>query len=134
LGLSLRLSFSCYVFLFLLLLFFIVGSFGFRQRYQTRGRARNFLYFATPAYFEGGWLPNIPGTLPVKPITAAIHRYQTIGGWALEPGHAGGQSKLARRCIPAGSVYFFDHSIHVTKPVTEYGWQIGYGITLTGEW
>ncbi|HEY4036837.1 MAG TPA: type III-B CRISPR module-associated protein Cmr3 [Ktedonobacteraceae bacterium] len=96
--------------------------------------SRNFLYFATPAYFKGGWLPNIPDTLTVKPITAAINRYQTIGGWALEPGHAGGQSKLARRCIPAGSVYFFDHSIHVTKPVTEYGWQIGYGITLTGEW
>jgi len=94
----------------------------------------NLLYFATPAYFEGGWLPKIPESLPTKPITAAINRYQTIGGWALEPSHAGGQSKVARRCIPAGSIYFFNKKISVTQPVTEYGWQIGYGITFTGEW
>jgi CRISPR-associated protein Cmr3 len=94
----------------------------------------NLLYFATPAYFEDGWLPKIPDSLPAKPITAAINRYQTIGGWALKLGHAGGQSKTTRRCIPAGSVYFFDQSIPVTLPVTEYGWQIGYGITLTGVW
>ncbi len=94
----------------------------------------NLLYFATPAYFEDGWLPKIPDSLPVKPITAAINHYQTIGGWALKLGHAGGQSKTTRRCIPAGSVYFFDESIPVTLPVTEYGWQIGYGITLTGVW
>jgi CRISPR-associated protein Cmr3 len=94
----------------------------------------NLLYFATPAYFEDGWLPKIPSSLPAKPITAAINRYQTIGGWALKPDHAGGQSKTTRRCIPAGSVYFFDKHIHITQPVTEYGWQIGYGLTLTGEW
>ena len=94
----------------------------------------NLLYFTTPAYFEGGWLPKIPDSLPIKPITAAINHYQTIGGWALKLGHAGGQSKTTRRCIPAGSIYFFDQPIPVTLPVTEYGWQIGYGITLTGVW
>lgn len=92
----------------------------------------NLLYFATPAYFKGGWLPTTEGILPASPIAAAIERYQSIGGWQLIPGNAGGASKLTRRCIPAGSVYYFDGEISVSQPVTEYGWQIGYGLTYTG--
>ncbi len=90
------------------------------------------LYFATPAYFKNGWLP--PDIPSAKLITAAINGYQTIGGWLLSPESAGGASKLTRRCIRAGSVYYFDHSVEVTQPLTEYGWQIGYGITYTGEY
>jgi CRISPR-associated protein Cmr3 len=97
----------------------------------TSGRL---LYFATPAYFKNGWLPVTPDILPAEPITAAINGYQPIGGWLLNPGNAGGASKITRRCIPAGSVYFFDKSVTVTQPLTEYGWQIGYGIAYTGEW
>ena len=90
------------------------------------------LYFATPAYFKNGWLPATPDILPTEPITAALNRYQPIGGWLLNLGNAGGLSKITRRCIPAGSVYYFDKEISVTQPLTEYGWQIGYGIAYTG--
>lgn len=92
------------------------------------------LYFATPAYFKNGWLPAIPNILPVEPITAAMNRYQPIGGWLLNPGNAGGASKIIRRCIPAGSVYFLDIPVSVTQPLSEYGWQIGYGIAYIGEY
>lgn len=94
----------------------------------------NLVYFATPAYFKDGWLPKTPNILPAAPITAAISRYQPIGGWQLEPGNAGGSSKVTRRCVPAGSIYFFDKLVSVTQPLTEYGWQIGYGIAYTGEY
>ncbi len=92
------------------------------------------LYFATPAYFKNGWLPATLDFLPAEPITAAINRFQPIGGWLLNLGNAGGASKITRRCIPAGSVYYFDKPVSVTQPLTEYGWQIGYGIAYTGEY
>jgi len=94
----------------------------------------NLLYFATPTYFKNGWLPASPAILPAEPITASVNHYQPIGGWLLNPGNAGGASKLTRRCIPAGSVYYFDKHVSVEKPLTEYGWQIGYGIAYTGEY
>ncbi len=97
----------------------------------TAGRL---LYFAAPAYFKNGWLPATPDILPAEPVTAAMNRYQPIGGWLLTPGNAGGASKITRRCIPAGSVYFFDKEVSITQPLTEYGWQIGYGIAYTGEY
>jgi CRISPR-associated protein Cmr3 len=97
----------------------------------TSGRV---LYFATPAYFKNGWLPATPDFLPAEPITAAINRFQPIGGWLLNLGNAGGVSKITHRCIPAGSVYFFDRPVPVTHPLSEYGWQIGYGIAYTGEY
>src|SRR6266699_875563 len=73
------------------------------------------IYFATPTYFKGGWLPEASNILPTTPITAAISRYQSIGGWQLEPGHAGGSSKTTRRCVPAGSVYICDKPVSVTQ-------------------
>ena len=91
------------------------------------------LYFATPTYFKQGWLPEDTTLFPSQPLTAAINRYQPIGGWYLNLHNAGGGSKMMRRCVPAGSVYFFKE-ITVNRPLTEYGWQIGYGITFTGEW
>lgn len=97
----------------------------------TRG---NLLYFATPAYFHNGWLPASAHIIAAPPLTAAMNRYQSIGGWLLSPGNAGGASKISRRCIAAGSVYYFADSIEITQPLTEYGWQIGYGITYIGEY
>ncbi|GCE15843.1 type III-B CRISPR module-associated protein Cmr3 [Tengunoibacter tsumagoiensis] len=94
---------------------------------------KQFLYFATPAFFQRGWLPPTE-QLRAPIVTAAINKYQTIGGWALEPGHAGGSPKTTHRCVPAGSIYFFDTSIQVSQPLTEHGWQIGYGLTYTGVW
>jgi CRISPR-associated protein Cmr3 len=94
----------------------------------------NLVYFATPAYFRQGWLPEDLTLFPAQPITAALHHYQLIGGWYLNTRNAGGGSKSMRRCVPAGSAYFFDQPITIQRPLTEYGWQIGYGITYTGEW
>ena len=100
----------------------------------TQAISGRLLYFATPTCFQHGWLPRNQGILPAEPITAAINRYQPIGGWFLDPGNAGGVGKITRRCVPAGSVYFFDKLVSVTQPLTEYGWQIGYGIAYTGEY
>jgi len=94
----------------------------------------NLLYLATPAAFDGGWQPK-QWILPfVPPIIAAISHYQPIGGWALNPGDSGGRSKTMRRCVPAGSVYFFDQQVTLKWPLTDYGTEIGYGITYTGVW
>jgi len=92
----------------------------------------NLMYLATPAALTGGWQPG-QWTTPAQPVAAAINRYQLIGGWSLRPGDSGGENKSIRRCVPAGSVYFFDTSVTVTQPMTEYGWQIGYGIAYAGE-
>ena len=96
-----------------------------------KSQSSRLLYLATPAYFSKGWKPSAPFDTP---ITAAINRYELIGGWKLNPGNAGGESKQTRRCAPAGSVYFFQELAPVTQPLTEYGWQIGYGIAYTGEY
>lgn len=92
------------------------------------------LYLATPAAFERGWQPNRWAAPLTSPIAAAIERYQLIGGWALNPEDSGGKNKTMRRCVPAGSVYFFSEPVNVIQPLTEYGMEIGYGITYTGEW
>lgn len=100
----------------------------------TYTKPGNLLYFATPSYFKQGWLPKDSALFSSRLTTAAINRYQPIGGWYLTPHNAGGGGKIMRRCIPAGSVYFFDEEFTVNRPLTEYGWQIGYGIVYTGEW
>ncbi len=92
------------------------------------------LYLATPAAFQDGWRPKQwPQNLPA-PIAAAIPRYQPIGGWKLNPENSGGSNKCMRRCVPAGSVYFFDGSIDIPPTFTDYGVEIGYGIAVRGEW
>src|SRR6266700_992042 len=112
--------------------FEVIGSSIYEQ--ESLGRQTgNLLYLATPTYFEAGWQPT---TWPnsINPIAAAVDRYKPIGGWRLNPGQTGGTQKLVRRCVPAGSVYFFDKPITITQPLTEFGSHIGYGITYTGEW
>lgn len=94
----------------------------------------NLLYLATPAVLNGGWQPDEWRDPLIRPIAAAINRYQSIGGWLLTPGTAGGENKIVRRCVPAGSVYFFGRSVTIERPLTDYGWQIGYGIAYAGEW
>ncbi|HEV2659879.1 MAG TPA: type III-B CRISPR module-associated Cmr3 family protein [Ktedonobacteraceae bacterium] len=94
----------------------------------------NLLYFATPAALARGWQPAAwPPTLS-RPVAIATERYQSIGGWQLTPGSGGGRSKITRRCIPAGSVYFFRSPSQMPPFLTDYGWQIGYGIVHTGEY
>lgn len=90
----------------------------------------NLLYLATPAAFTRGWQPDTWPSAP--PIAVAIERYQPIGGWQLTPDNNGGKSKALRRCVPAGSIYFFNTPIRRIHPFTDYGKQIGYGITFSG--
>ncbi len=102
-------------------------------------KAGTVLYLATPASLADGWKPHNwkpeewNKSLP-KPIAVTIDRYQPIGGWLLTPGTAGGENKIMRRCVPAGSVYFFNEPVTIERPFTDYGWQIGYGMAYAGEW
>lgn len=93
----------------------------------------NLLYLATPAVFSDGWKPD--GSL-ASLIAAAVPRYEPIGGWRLDPGSSGGGgAKEMHRCVPAGSVYFFNNTIAVPPAIGEAKTtQIGYGITRTGVW
>jgi CRISPR-associated protein Cmr3 len=95
-------------------------------------RERTLLYLATPASFKDGWKSS--QGIASRPITAAINRYESIGGWRLNPGDARGEHKVMRRCVPAGSVYFFNEKVTLTQPLTDDGMEIGYGITYEGEW
>ncbi len=101
---------------------------------EKLSRTGRLLYIATPAYFTEGWRPSRNFDPFDKPIAAAVGRPELIGGWKLNPGDAKGDQKSARRCVPPGSVYFFEQSVTVPGPLTEYGQEIGYGIAYTGEW
>ncbi len=98
------------------------------------------LYLATPAVLSQGWQP-AQWTTQTAPIAAAISRYQLIGGWKLDTMNSGGgDQKSLRRCVPAGSVYFFAQPVTLSSPIgdhqesTNNPTYIGYGITMTGDW
>ncbi|GER83181.1 hypothetical protein KTAU_18180 [Thermogemmatispora aurantia] len=96
---------------------------------------RLLLYLTTPAIFAGGWRPERWPAALGQPIAAAISHYRWIGGWQMTPRHHGGQSKTARRCVPEGSVYFFDKQTDGDLyQLTDIGKEIGYGMTLKGAW
>ncbi len=106
-----------------------------QQENKGPGGENTLIYMATPASFgksgELGWLPPEPHN---KPQTAAIENYTLIGGWKLNTGDARGENKAMRRCVPAGAVYFYEGKIDVPRTLTDYGEEIGYGITYKGEW
>ncbi len=96
---------------------------------------RTCVYLSTPAWFAAGWRPtDWRAMFEVVPVAAAVSRVQLIGGWQQEPGSAGGRSKPLRRCVPAGSVYFFDGQVKRSGPFTDEGGEIGYGIAYKGVW
>jgi CRISPR-associated protein Cmr3 len=97
-------------------------------------RKRSLLYLATPAVLDDGWKPSSKLAPLDTPLTAAITRYEPIGGWKLDPRHAGGGQKAIRRCVPAGSVYFFDKPLPSLPAFTQHDIEIGYGIYFEGEW
>ncbi|HZR43957.1 MAG TPA: type III-B CRISPR module-associated Cmr3 family protein, partial [Ktedonobacteraceae bacterium] len=97
-------------------------------------RGRSLLYLATPAVFDAGWRPSAHFAPLDAPLTAAVNRYESIGGWKLNADDAGGEQKVMYRCVPAGSVYFFDAQVTLPQALTDYGMEIGYGITHEGEW
>jgi CRISPR-associated protein Cmr3 len=97
------------------------------------------MYFATPAYFSGGWRPNegwskfFDGAVTLQAV--ALNRYDSIGGydWAAKPDKA---QKPARRYVPAGSVYYFQRNGSAKlkqDAITEYGAEIGFGQVIIPE-
>lgn len=98
------------------------------------------LYFATPAYFRGGWQP-AEGNWShffdgdVRLVAAAIGRYESVGGrdWAKR----GDADRPARRHVPAGSVYYFesDDEARLTRDaISDDGADRGFGQMLIGGW
>jgi CRISPR-associated protein Cmr3 len=94
------------------------------------------VYFATPTYFQNGWLPAredwsdfFDGNVTL--MAAAFNRYESVGGydWAKN------RHKAAYRYVPAGSVYYFETSgtttlkEHVLQSgaISDAGAQIGFG-------
>jgi CRISPR-associated protein Cmr3 len=112
--------------------FEVIAPSTYEQGVSVEGSKKGtLLYIATPTYFEGGWQPTLwPNS--INPIAAVVDRYKSIGGWLLGTGNSGGTQKIVHRCVPEGSVYFFDQSI--SQPLTNFGSHIGYGIAYAGEW
>jgi|DewCreStandDraft_2_1066082.scaffolds.fasta_scaffold00456_30 CRISPR-associated protein Cmr3 len=101
------------------------------------------VYFATPAYFGGGWRPRgswasfFTGAGTVTLQAVALRGYETVGGFDL----AGNRPKPARRYVPAGSVYYFtvDGQMRLNPnllngAITELWPEVGFGQVIIGEW
>lgn len=112
------------------------------------------LYFATPAIFKYGWLPDGMDSKTLiwekngcrlKLLTAAIGKPVMVGGWDM----AKNKPKPMRRAVPAGSVYYFEilagdadsvvNTFHYPKDknpkdknISDFGAQEGFGLCLVG--
>lgn len=101
------------------------------------------MYFATPTFFENGWIPKdwskfFKGS--VELLGAAISRYESIGGfnWVADP-NGSSAHRPARRFVPAGSIYYFKgvpqlQETLVQQAITDFGAQIGFGQIIIKEW
>lgn len=105
------------------------------------------LYFATPAIFNQGWLPEwIDKTtfkaqyqsLPFELITAAVGKPIAIGGWDMKKN----APKPTRQAVPVGSVYYFNisdktcidtiiNAFHY-KNISDYQAAEGFGLCFVG--
>lgn len=110
------------------------------------------MYFATPTYFEKGWIPAIKKVDgkeqsdwskffkgDVGLLGVAINRYESIGGfnWVADP-NGSSAHRPTRRFVPAGSVYYFKGAPQlqenlVQQAVTDFGAQIGFGQIIITE-
>lgn len=100
------------------------------------------IYFASPAYFSGGWQPAQSWerffTGKVNLHAAAIARYECLGGYDMSNPHS--PHKPSRRYVPAGSVYYFSGQNIALRDdlpqhaVTEEGGEIGFGQIFIEEW
>ncbi len=105
------------------------------------------LYFATPAIFKNGWLPEwinketLEGEkdgIKIKLVTAAIGKYIRIGGWDL----AKRKPKPMYKAVPAGSVYYFKvldgsdvqriKEIFHFKNISDINPEEGFGLSFVG--
>lgn len=107
------------------------------------------LLLATPAYFEGGYLPTelenwIPG-VKATVVAVAVQRYQTVSGW--DYASTPGRPKPTRRLAPAGSVYYLrleGEDAAITQFIDavwmrnisdgEQERRDGFGLALLGAW
>jgi CRISPR-associated protein Cmr3 len=106
-----------------------------RSSLELASGRRTCLYFVTPTYFKGGWKPDDwKALMQAVPVAAAVSHARLIGGWKQDPANSGGMPKELRRCVPAGSVYFFDSPIKEPGPFTDGGSEIGYGVAYKGAW
>ena len=105
------------------------------------------IYFATPAIFKKGWLPewigeNLEGKyngIPLKLISCSLGKSILIGGWDLTYK----KPKKMYRGVSAGSVYYFQvldetpvekikESFHL-KNISDINPEEGFGLSLIGE-
>lgn len=108
------------------------------------------LYFATPALFKKGWLPeafhlngeNFEGNwrgIELTLISAAVGKPQSIGGRDIARRD---QQRSMYRAVPAGSVYFFETSASANDVLANFDGQcvsdldapIGFGLSYIGGW
>ncbi|SIS57186.1 type III-B CRISPR module-associated Cmr3 family protein [Alicyclobacillus vulcanalis] len=108
----------------------------------------------TPCPFARGWLPTwlderLEGTWPgtqmrVRLETAIVSRYVPVSGWSLAEPRG---PKPMRKCVPAGSVYFFtvlEEDPHRSIRPLDLWWSSvaddpqdacdGFGIVAVGRW
>jgi CRISPR-associated protein Cmr3 len=106
------------------------------------------IYFATPAIFKKGWIPDwinettFEGNyneIKLKLVACSIAKFKLIGGWDL----ANKKPKLMYKAIPAGSVYYFKilddtpaekikETFHL-KNISDINPEEGFGLSLVGE-
>jgi len=106
------------------------------------------IYFATPAIFKKGWIPdwinetNFEGNykeIKLKLIACSIGKFKLIGGWDL----ANKKPKPMHKAVPAGSVYYFKildntpaeriKEVFHLKNISDINSEEGFGLSLVGE-
>lgn len=122
-----------------------------RDRRLTKrndARRRFKLYLATPAIFEGGWLPGaferatLSGTwqgIELTLVSAAIGKPQPIGGRNIA---SRDDQRKIQRAVPAGSVYFFETEARAEEVfgkfdgrcISDVDATIGFGLCYVGGW
>ncbi len=102
------------------------------------------LYFATPAWFAGGWTTvdwvNYLSGANLRLVAAAVRRALSIGGARVDTeSQKGNIQKAMHRYVPAGSVFYFEAEGPIgytggrVTDLPEDG-QIGFGQVLVGTW
>jgi CRISPR-associated protein Cmr3 len=90
------------------------------------------IYFATPAIFKKGWIPDWINA-------CSIGKYKLIGGWDL----ANNRPKPMYKAVPSGSVYYFKilddtsaeriKEVFHLKNISDINSEEGFGLSLVGE-
>lgn len=116
-----------------------------REDVPTEFPTRFKIYFATPTYFNKGWIPNAWQDFfdgAVNLVAAAVRKYDSVGGFDMtQDAKKVGINRPARRYVPAGSVYYFesDQKNHlkpglIQNAITDFAPEIGFGQIIVKEW